>query len=556
VITDQLAELISDALSAAAADGIIDGTDLPQPELERPRKREHGDWATNVALVAGRGRGNPRAIAEALIERLPKSDLIDRVEVAGPGFLNFHLAPAWLHDVVRRASDPTAKFGRSRVGEGIKINVEYVSANPTGPISVVQGRHAAVGDTLSNLLEAIGHVVTREYYINDIGRQIRLFARSIEAHYLGLHGVESEVPEEGYQGDYVAELAKEIANQVGDSLVDVEEARRIDELSRLGIERMVGQIRTTLDRFGTRHQVWFAESSLFKKGDVEKAISILKERGFIEEQEGAVWFTSSKFGDDKDRVVIRASGQTTYLASDLAYLVDKFERGFDDLIYLWGADHHGTVSRLKGGAQALGFEPDRVEVRLLQIVNLVEKGEGTLSTLKGSKRAGVLVALDDLIERVGVDAARYTFLTRSMDQPLDFDIDAVTEQAPENPVYYVQYAHARICSILRRAKEEGITTEPTTGSLEKLGHPSEDELMRKLASYEEEILEAAERRAPQRITRYCEELAATFTSFYRDCRVITEDTDLTSARLALCLATKSVIADALGLLGVTAPESM
>lgn len=552
MITDQLAELISDALRAAAADGVIDGDDLPQPELERPRKREHGDWATNVALIAGRGRGNPRAVAEALIERLPDSDLIERVEVAGPGFLNFHLAPAWLHDVIRRAIDPTARFGRSYVGEGIKINVEYVSANPTGPVSVVLGRHAAVGDSLSNLLEAVGHVVTREYYINDLGRQITLFTRSIEAHYLRLHGVEAELPEEGYKGDYIAELAKEISDQVGDSLVDVEEERRLDELRRLGIDRMVGQIRTTLDRFGTRHQVWFAESSLFGKGEIEKAIALLKERGFIEEREGAVWFTSSKFGDDKDRVVVRASGETTYLASDLAYLVDKFEREFDELIYVWGPEHHGTVARLKAGVQALGFDPDRVEVRLIQVVNLVEKGEA----FKGSKRAGVIVPLDDLIERVGVDAARYTFLTRSMDQPLDFDIDRVTEQAPENPVYYVQYAHARISSILRRAEQEGIPTRPGPVSLDKLGHPSEDELMRKIASYEEEILEAAQRRAPQRITRFCEELAATFSAFYRDCRVITEDIELTNARVALCLATRSVIADALGLLGVTAPETM
>jgi arginyl-tRNA synthetase len=552
VITDQLAELISDALRAAAADGIIDAAELPDPELEHPRKREHGDWATNVALIAGRGRGNPRAIAEALVERLPESELIDRVDVAGPGFLNFHLAPAWLHDVVRRASDPTAKFGRSKAGEGVKINVEYVSANPTGPISVVQGRHAAVGDTLSNLLEATGHVVTREYYINDTGRQIRLFAQSLEAHYLRLHGVDAEVPEEGYRGDYVAELAKEITNQVGDSLVKAEEARRLDELGGLGIERMIEQLQTTLERFGTRHQVWFAESSLFSKGEVQKAISILKERGFIEERDGAVWFTTSKFDDDKDRVVVRASGETTYLASDLAYLVDKFDRGFDNLIYLWGADHHGTVARLKAGAEALGFDPDHVEVRLMQIVNLVERGEA----FKGSKRAGIIVALDDLVERVGVDAARYTFLTRSMDQPLDFDIDRVTEQAPENPVYYVQYAHARICSILRRAGEAKIAVDTNSAALHKLGHPSEDELMRKIASYEEEILQAADRRAPQRITRYCEELAATFSAFYRDCRVITDDTELTSARLALCLATRSVIADALGLLGVNAPESM
>ncbi len=551
MITQRLAELIQEALQRAAAEGLIEAPP-PQPFFERPRKREHGDWATNVALTAQKSGGNPRSLAEALIERLPDSDLVARVEVAGPGFLNFHLAPSWLHDVVRRAADPQSGFGRSNLGSGTRLNVEYVSANPTGPINVVSGRHAAVGDTISKLLEATGHAVTREYYINDTGRQVMLFARSIETHYLKLHGRDAELPEDGYQGEYVAELAGQIGDEIGDELLDVPEDERVTRLKTLGLERMLASIKESLARFGTNFDVWLSEASLYESGEVEDVLGRLREHGSIDEKEGAVWFRSSEFGDDKDRVVIRANGKPTYLASDIGYLSNKFGRGFDRLIYQWGADHHGTVPRLLAAADALGFGRDRVEVRLVQVVSLLGGGQ----TLKASKRKGVMVTLDDLVSDVGVDAARYTFLTRSIDQPLDFDIELVKEQAPENPVYYVQYAHARICSILRKAAEEGLASDPQSAPLEVLAHPSEDELMRKLASYEEEVPEAAQRRAPQRITRYVEELAATFSAFYRDCRVISDDADATQSRLALCVATKAVIADALGLLGVAAPERM
>ena len=556
MVTDQLVEIVRAALVGAAERLSLDPSDLPEPAFERPRNREHGDWATNVALVAASGKGNPRPIAQAIADSIPATDLIESVEVAGPGFLNFRLSAAWLHGVVRRAADPASGFGRSAEGRGEKVNVEYVSANPTGPINVVSGRHAAVGDAIAALLEATGHEVTREYYFNDAGRQMLLFGASVAARYLQHFGHDSEVPEDGYHGDNIADVAREIADEVGESLVPLEKGELAQRMLDLSWPRILDSVKESLARFGTTFDVWFSESSLHESGKVETAIQRLRDADLIEERDGALWMLTTRLGDDKDRVVIRSNGEPTYFAADLGYLLDKFGRGFDRLIYLWGADHHGTVARLKAGAEALGFDPNHVEVRLLQIVNLVEKGEGTLTTLKGSKRAGRIVGLDDLVERVGVDAARYTFLTRSMDQPLDFDIDRVTEQAPENPVYYVQYAHARICSILRRAEEGQIAIEPASAALEKLGHPSEDELMRKIASYEEEILEAAKRRAPQRITRYCEELAAAFSGFYRDCRVITDDIDLTSARLALCLATRSVIADALGLLGVTAPETM
>jgi arginyl-tRNA synthetase len=318
-----------------------------------------------------------------------------------------------------------------------------------------------------------------------------------------------------------------------------------------GLELMLEATRRSLERFGTRHDVWFRESTLHEKDEIQAALARLREQGWIEDREGASWFLSSKFGDDKDRVVVRADGKTTYLAADIAYLLDKFGRGFDQLIYLWGSDHHGAVPRLTAAAEALGFERDRVEVEIVQIVNLLREGVA----VRASKREGAIVPLDELVSDVGADAARYTFLTRSVDAPLDFDIELAKQQAPENPVYYVQYAHARICSIMRRARQEG-TTEVAGAKMDLLVHPSEDELMRKLASYEEMVPEAARLRAPQRVTRYVEELASTFSAFYRDCQVISDDAELTKARLTLCLATKSVIADGLGLLGVSAPERM
>jgi arginyl-tRNA synthetase len=550
-VTDALAELVSSAMSRAVEDGVIPGEGLPTPSFERPRQREHGDWATNFALTAAKGRGKPRDIAQALVERLPGSEIVDRVEVAGPGFLNFYLSSTWLHDVVRRASDPASRFGRSDEGEGETVNVEYVSSNPTGPVNIVSGRHAAVGDAIANLLEATGHDVTREFYANDSGRQIDLFALSISVRYLQHCGVEAELPEDGYQGEYISDIARAIRDEIGDSLVDVSEQERDEHMRVRGLELMLEATRHSLERFGTHHDVWSRESALHEKDEVGTALARLRDQGWIEDREGASWFLSSKLGDDKDRVVVRADGKTTYLAADIAYLLDKFGRGFGRLIYLLGPDHHGAVPRLMAAVEALGFERDQVEIAIVQIVNLLSGGV----TVRASKRAGAIVSLDDLVSDVGADAARYTFLTRSLDAPLDFDIDLAKQQAPENPVYYVQYAHARICSIVRKAQQTR-SMETVDASMDLLTHPSEDRLMRKLASYEEIVPEAARLRTPQRITRYVEELASTFSAFYRDCQVISDDAELTRARLVLCLATRSVVADALGLLGVSAPERM
>ncbi|CAN5767398.1 arginine--tRNA ligase [soil metagenome] len=552
MITKTLGELVTQALEKLGAEGVLSLDGAPEVTFERPKRREHGDWATNVALAAGKGQGNPRSIAEAIVERLPDNDIIDRVEVAGPGFLNFHLAPSWLHDVVRRATDPDSGFGRHRLGEGQSINVEYVSSNPTGPVNVVSGRHAAVGDSVSNLLESVGYSVTREFYWNDMGRQIELFGASIAARYLQHFGVEADVPEDGYRGDYVIEIAQGIARELGDKYTDADPAERDRAMRELGMARMLEAARGSLARFGTSFDVWTLESSLHESGAIEAGLDTLRRGNWAYEKDGALFFKSSELGDDKDRVLVRSNGQPTYFAADVAYVRHKFERGFDMLVYLWGADHHGSVPRFMAVVEALGFERKRVEVEIVQMVSLLRAGEA----VRASKRAGVIVRLDELVDEVGVDAARYTFLTRSIDAPLEFDIELAKEQAPENPVFYVQYAHARICSILRRAADEGGETRVSNAPLELLSHASEDALMRKLDSFEEVVLEAAERRAPQRVARYVEELSSAFSGFYRDCQVLTEDERLTRARLALCVATKTVIADGLHLLGVSAAERM
>jgi arginyl-tRNA synthetase len=405
---------------------------------------------------------------------------------------------------------------------------------------------------VSNLLEAVGYSVTREFYWNDMGRQIELFGASIAARYLQHFGLEADVPEDGYRGDYVIEIAQGIAREVGDKYTDADPAERDRAMRELGMARMLEAARVSLARFGTSFDVWTLESSLHESGALEAGLETLRRGDWTYEEEGALFFKSSELGDDKDRVLVRSNGQPTYFAADVAYVRHKFERGFDTLIYLWGADHHGSVPRFMAVVEALGFERKRVEVEIVQMVSLLRAGEA----VRASKRAGVIVRLDELVDEVGVDAARYTFLTRSIDAPLEFDIELAKEQAPENPVFYVQYAHARICSILRRAASEGVEATVSDAPLELLTHVSEDALMRKLDSFEEVVLEAAERRAPQRVARYVEELASSFSGFYRDCQVLTEDERLTHARLALCVATNTVIADGLHLLGVSAPERM
>jgi arginyl-tRNA synthetase len=551
MIERELIRLIRSAVEAAWPDL---GGDEVAVEVTRPRQKEHGDYATNVALALAAKQGrNPRAVAETLIEHLPPSDLIAGVEVAGPGFINVTVTHRWLYRVLEEIERQGPAYGRVEAEAPQRIQVEFVSANPTGPLHVGHARNGVLGDALAGVLEAAGHRVEREYYSNDAGRQMELFAASVEARYLELLGRPAEVPEEGYQGSYIVELAREIEAEHGAALADLPETERSDRIREEAERRIYLWLRKTLDRFRVRFDTWFSQRSLLDSGQVDRAVAQLRERDHAYDAEGAVWFRSTAFGDDKDRVLIRGNGQPTYFASDCAYLLNKFGRGFDHLVYVWGADHHGDVVRVKGAARALGFDPDTVEILLYQFVSFTRGGK----PMQMSKRSGEVVTLDDLLDEVGVDAARYTLLTRSTDSPIEFDIEAVTRQSLENPVYYVQYAYARIASLIRYAEERGTSMRPFSEiSPEELVHETELDLLRKQADYPEQIAVAAELRAPYRLTRYAEELAADFHRFYTECRVVTEDASLTQARLHLAAATKQVIGNVLGLLGVSAPESM
>jgi arginyl-tRNA synthetase len=553
MIERELARLVRDALANAAPE--IGLSQLPDEiEIVRPRQKEHGDFTTNVALAVGAAVGaDPRQVAGAIIVHMPETDFVSRVEIAGPGFLNFFMAHVWLYGVLEEVHRLGPEYGRIDIGKGEKVQDEYVSTNPTGPLHIGHGRNAAVGDSLANVLSAAGFKVTREYYVNDAGTQIALFVQSVEARYLQHLGRDAEVPEGGYHGSYIAELANAIADDVGDELLHLSEEQRRARLHKEAIDRALDGIRHTLERFGVRFDNWFHESTLRESGRVAQAVELLRERGLAYDAEGATWFVATRFGDVKDRVLIRADGEPTYFASDCAYLREKFARGFDRLIYVWGADHHGTVKRLQGAAQAFGYDVDRIEFIITQLVALYRGGE----PVRMSKRTGDIVTLDELIDEVGADAARYTLLTRSTDTALDFDIELVKRRSLDNPVYYVQYAHARIASLLLFADDQGVALEPFEKvRAEELVHETELDLLRKIAEMPEQLQLAADARAPYRLTRYAEELAAGFHRFYTECRVVTEDADLTQARLHLAAAARQTIANVLALLGVTAPDSM
>ncbi|HEX2088605.1 MAG TPA: arginine--tRNA ligase [Actinomycetota bacterium] len=554
MIQDTLSRAIVEALSDASKELGLDRETLPQPEITRPRLKEHGDWSTNVALVLAPRTGRPpRQVADALARRLQENPLFVKIEVAGPGFINLFLDNSWLYDVLTEIVQKGHGFGRRAQSRGERIQVEFVSANPTGPLHVGTARNAAIGDSLANGLGAAGYEVEREYYWNDTGTQVELFAASLEARYLEQFGIEAEIPEGGYQGSYLIEVARAIVESVGDRLVHEDPEARRDFLRDEGHRRMLARIEATLAEFGVRFDSWVTEGWLVHEGLVTQAVERLREAGYVYESEGATWFRSTSFRDDKDRVLIRQTGEPTYFAKDCAYLLHKVKRGFDRMVYVWGADHHGDVKRMKGAAEALGIRPDRVQILLYQLVSFYRGGE----PVRMSKRTGDVVSLDELLEEVGPDAARYSLLTRSPDSPLDFDIEAVKRQSLDNPVYYVQYAHARISSLLRVAGEQGVAVRPLPDvSLEELTHEAELDLIRRLSEWPEVIEMVAEALAPHRLTKYAEQLAADFHRFYTECRVVTDDLDLTQARLSLCLATKTVVASALDLIGVSAPESM
>jgi arginyl-tRNA synthetase len=529
-----------------AAAGELRGNGLPEaPGLERPPKPDFGDYSTNAAMLLAGSMGEPpRAVAERLSESLGQrlGSAVERVEVAGPGFLNLFMADAWYLQAVAGLVAAGEDYGASAPQVSERVLLEFVSANPTGPITVAAGRHAAYGDSLSRVLELAGHRVEREYYVNDQGSQISRFAESIQARARG-----EAPPEDGYRGDYVAELAERLEGAADADL---------DELTRRAVEAMLEAVRQTLERFRVRFDRFFSERSLHEGGGLQRVLDQLEEREHLYPHEGAVWLRTTEFGDDKDRVLMRSSGEMTYFANDIAYHEDKRVRGYDRVITVLGADHHGYTARMKAAWQALGGDPERAEWLIMQLVNLTEGGRRA----QMSKRKGDIVTLDELLDDIGVDAARYFLLQRSHDTPLDLDLELARERSQDNPVYYVQYAHARIASILRRAGEERIEEAlraDLASSAEDL-HPSAHALIKRLLEFPAQVREAAERRAPHRMTVYVHETAQDFSAFYRDVRVIGAageggDEDL---RLALSILTKRVLARGLGLLGVAAPEEM
>jgi arginyl-tRNA synthetase len=547
IATDSLAELRGavDAAARALRDG--EPTE-PPPSLDRPPKPELGDYSSNAAmLLAGPLQDNPRAVAERLrgeLERsLAESGSLDRIEVAGPGFVNLFLSDAWYRRALASLVAAADDLGPSPTDSPERILVEFVSANPTGPLHVGGGRHAAYGDALARLLEAVGHDVQREFYVNDAGSQVVRFAESIAARMAG-----KEPPEEGYGGDYVIELAERLAAEGADP-------EQLEALGLRGIELMLDEVRESLERFGVHFDNWFHERDLYSRGEVDEALAELEKRGHTYRSEGALWLRTTEFGDDKDRVLIRSNGEPTYLTADIAYHWDKLQRGFERLVDVLGADHHGYVPRIRAAIAALGADPSRFEALIMALVHIVERGE----RVQMSKRTGDFVALDELLDDIGVDAARWFMLWRSIDTTVDLDLELARSQSSENPVYYVQYAHARIASILRKAGEAaeeaaaGIGDELPTAPVDQ----SEKALIKRLLEFPDEVRESAARRAPHRICAYSTAVAADFHSFYRDCQVIgVEGEGVERSRLALCLATKRTIAGALALLGISAPERM
>ncbi|HCJ69094.1 MAG TPA: arginine--tRNA ligase [Corynebacterium casei] len=545
-----LAQLIKESASTVFERHDLDASVLPDTvTVERPRNPEHGDYATNVALQVAKKAGvNPRELATWLAEALAESDAIDVAEIAGPGFLNIRLAAAAQGEIVAKIAAAGEQYGHGEAMADVKVNLEFVSANPTGPIHLGGTRWAAVGDSLGRIFEAAGAVVTREYYFNDHGGQIDRFARSLVAAAKG-----EPTPEDGYGGQYIHDIAADVIAQKADALEgSVEEVQ--ENFRSLGVEMMFEQIKADLHEFGVDFDVYFHENSLFESGAVDKAIEELKTSGQMYQGEGAWWLKSTDYGDSKDRVVIKSDGNAAYIAGDIAYVADKFDRGHNLNIYMLGADHHGYVPRLKAAAAALGYDADAVEVLIGQMVNLLRKGQA----VKMSKRAGTVITMNDLVEAIGVDAARYSLVRSSVDQSIDIDLALWAAQSSDNPVYYVQYGHARLCSIQRKAEEVGVNSD--SADLALLTHEREGDLIRTLGEFPAVVAEAAELREPHRVARYAEELASVFHKFYDQCQILPkageEAEPIHGARLALAQATRQVLANALGMVGVSAPEKM
>ena len=551
-VIENLRAALANAAESAKAKGKINYETLPAFVLEVPKDKSHGDFASNMALVlAKEAKMRPRDIASAISEEIAASELIAKIEIAGAGFLNFFLSNSWLYEVLPLVESQDEKYGSSNFGKGEKVQVEFVSANPTGLLHMGNARGGALGETLANVMNMAGFECQKEYYINDAGNQIMKLGLSLEARYRQVLGDENyPFPEDGYHGVDIIETAKHIVEQYGDSYLSLPAEERQAKMVEIALKEKLSAIREGLEAFGVTYDNWFSEQSLHDSGAVKAVVEELRQRGYVYEKDGAWWLETTKFGDEKDEVLIRSNGIPTYFAADIAYHKNKFDRGFNRVINIWGADHHGHVARMKGAMTALGYNGDNLIVILMQLVRLFKDGE----IVRMSKRTGQFVTLQELIEDVGKDAARYFFIMRNPDSQMDFDLDLAKSQSNDNPVYYVQYAHARICSILSVA---GMAVPKASEvDLNRLNAPSELALIRKIADLPAEIAGAARDLAPYRLARYATDLATLFHSFYSECRVLTDDEELKKARLVLVNAARITLRNVLTLLGVTAPERM
>lgn len=573
-IREQLEQLIDAAVAAACEDGSLKLEEAPAAALERPRDESNGDWASTVAMrSAKQAKKNPREIAQIIVDHLPENGIIASTEIAGPGFINFRLSSTVLQGVVSQVREEKEGFGRGFIPEGQRyINLEYISANPTGPMHVGHGRWAALGDATARVMRHAGYDVYEEFYINDAGTQMDNFGESVAVRYQQILGRDVEMPEACYAGSYVNDIAQVIIDEDGDKWLDADQKERMENFRERAYQMMLAEQHRVTERFGTTFECWFSERSLYVpdetgKSAVDRSLEAMSEKGYIYVEDGATWFKSSAFDDEKDRVLIKANGEMTYFMSDVAYHYNKMERGFDHLINIWGADHHGYIARCEAMLAAWGW-PGALEIMLGQLVNLFRDGEA----VRMSKRTGEMITFEELIDEVGVDATRYLMLSRSSDQPIDFDIEVAKKKDASNPVYYVQYAHARICSILRKAADAADAAAAEAGELSMdelaakvvpagvdlspLTHESELALMRKMDDFADLVSQAARDRAAFRLTHYAQDLAALFHSFYTNCHIIGEDEAVQNARLALADATRIVLATTLGLLGVSAPAKM
>ncbi|MGG3913926.1 arginine--tRNA ligase [Rossellomorea vietnamensis] len=554
-IVEKVQENLKAEIKAAVLKaGLATEDQIPDVILEIPKEKSHGDYSTNMAMQLARvAKKAPRMIADDIVANFDQSKAsIEKMEIAGPGFINFYMNNEYLTDLIPLILDQDQEYGQSDAGNGERVNVEFVSANPTGDLHLGHARGAAVGDSLCNVLEKAGYKVTREYYINDAGNQIHNLAISVEARYFQALGQDKAMPEDGYHGADIIGIGKKLAEEFGSKYAEVSDEERYKFFREYGLKIEMAKLQKDLEMFRVPFNVWYSETSLYENGKIDAALKTLRDNGHVYEEDGATWFRSTELGDDKNRVLIKNDGTYTYLTPDISYHKDKFERGHDVLINIWGADHHGYIPRMKAAIEALGFDRDKLEVEVIQLVHLYKNGE----KMKMSKRTGKAVTLRELVEEVGLDAVRYFFAMRSADTHMDFDLDLAVSQSNENPVYYAQYAHARICSILRQAEEQGLASEDKI-DLKLIGTEKEVDLLKKLGEFPQMIADSAEKRTPHRVANYINDLASAFHSFYNANKVLDEENrELTTARLALVKVVRVTLQNALALIGVAAPEKM